>query len=198
MKRLNRNKKAHKSRTLKRNHSQVLRNVAVAFIIVAVAIFAYVKLEPHTHDAKVRTELESKSHQLLDTKQQLEQTKARDAETQKKLDELNKQLEDTKKQLEAKRNTPVVYAAPAPKATGVTNCGDNPYKQFIYQHESGCRTNAVNEIGACGLGQALPCGKMGCGLSDWACQDRYFTNYAVQRYGSWEAAYSFWRTNSWW
>jgi len=80
---------------------------------------------------------------------------------------------------------------------GVVNCGDNIYKQFIYQHESGCRTNAINPIGACGLGQALPCGKMGCSLSDFACQDAFFTAYAA-KYGGWAGAYAFWLQNNWW
>lgn len=93
---------------------------------------------------------------------------------------------------------PVVQPKPQP-VQGVTNCGDNVYKQYIYQKESGCRTNAINaSSGACGIGQALPCSKLPCSLSDWACQDRWFSNYAIQRYGSWEAAYNFWRANSWW
>ena len=85
-----------------------------------------------------------------------------------------------------------------PPVVGVTNCGDNPYKQFIYQHESGCRTDAVNSIGCTGLGQACPGSKLPCSLSDWVCQDNWFSNYAIQRYGSWEAAYSFWLNNHWW
>ena len=30
-----------------------------------------------------------------------------------------------------------------------------------------------------------------CGV-DYNCQDAYFTNYAMNRYGGWEGAYSFW------
>lgn len=81
---------------------------------------------------------------------------------------------------------------------GVTGCGSG-YKALIYQRESGCRTNAINaSSGACGLGQALPCSKMGCSLSDWACQDRFFTSYALSRYGSWEAAWAFWTAHNYW
>lgn len=83
-------------------------------------------------------------------------------------------------------------------ATGVVNCGDSFYKQFIYQHESGCRTNAINPIGACGLGQALPCSKMPCSLSDFACQDAFFTAYAISTYGGWQQAYYAWLSKSWW
>lgn len=78
------------------------------------------------------------------------------------------------------------------------SCGDNEYAQFIYQHESGCRTNAVNEIGACGIGQAWPCEKMPCTLYDYECQNQFFTSYMVGRYGSWELAYDYWVAHSNW
>jgi hypothetical protein len=75
----------------------------------------------------------------------------------------------------------------------------NSYKLFIYTMESGNRTNAVNAYsGACGLGQSLPCSKMGCSLTDYACQDAWFTNYAISRYGSWYNAYCFWVGHRWW
>lgn len=93
---------------------------------------------------------------------------------------------------------PVVATPQPPPVVGVTNCGDNPYKQFIYQHESGCRTDAVNSIGCAGLGQACPGSKLPCSLSDWVCQDNYFSNYAIQRYGSWANAYNFWQSHRWW
>lgn len=93
---------------------------------------------------------------------------------------------------------PEAPAVVQPPVTGVQNCGDNIYKQYIYQHESGCRTDAVNSIGCAGLGQACPGSKLPCSLSDWACQDNYFSNYAIQRYGSWANAYAFWLNNHWW
>lgn len=76
---------------------------------------------------------------------------------------------------------------------------DNPYKAFIYWHESGNNPWAVNaSSGACGLGQALPCSKMGCALGDYACQDAWFDRYAISSYGSWYNAYCFWLRHSWW
>lgn len=86
----------------------------------------------------------------------------------------------------------------APPRAAVSGCGDNTYANYIYMHESGCRTDAINPIGACGIGQALPCSKMGCDLSDYACENAFFTGYAMNRYGSWEAAYNFWLNNHWW
>jgi hypothetical protein len=72
-------------------------------------------------------------------------------------------------------------------------------KAFIYQHESGNRTDAINhDSGACGLGQALPCSKLPCSLSDYACQDAWFSDYMVRRYGSWAKAQAFWLVNKWW
>jgi hypothetical protein len=72
-------------------------------------------------------------------------------------------------------------------------------KLYIYNRESGNNTFAINaSSGACGLGQALPCSKMGCSLSDYNCQDSFFTTYAMQRYGSWIKAQNFWINNHWW
>lgn len=84
----------------------------------------------------------------------------------------------------------------------------NSAKAWIYEHESGnipCKINggAVDcsyQGGlACGLGQALPCSKLTsvCSLSNYACQDEWFTQY-MARYGSWEAAKSFWLANHYW
>lgn len=89
----------------------------------------------------------------------------------------------------------VVPKASASPTNG--NCGDNQYKQYIYMKESGCRTTAVNSIGCRGIGQACPGSKLPCG-DDFACQDAWFSNYAIQRYGSWEKAYAFWLNNHWW
>lgn len=97
---------------------------------------------------------------------------------------------------------PVVAAPvapqPAPAPVPVTIPTDSA-KAFIYAHESGNNPAAINaSSGACGLGQALPCSKLPCTLTDYACQDAWFTNYALQRYGSWAAAYAFWVAHSWW
>lgn len=70
--------------------------------------------------------------------------------------------------------------------------------QYIGHKESSWNPTAINNIGACGLFQALPCSKMNCNLQDVSCQVRWATNYATQRYGSWHNAYQFWRSNGWW
>jgi len=72
-------------------------------------------------------------------------------------------------------------------------------KMFIYYRESKNNPSSVNQSsGACGLGQALPCSKMPCSLSDYACQDKFFTGYMQNRYGTWEKAKAFWLSNNWW
>lgn len=83
-------------------------------------------------------------------------------------------------------------------AASTSVCGDNSYANYIYMHESGCSTSAVNSIGACGIGQALPCSKMGCSLDDYACQNGFFTSYANAVYGGWYGAYEHWLEYSWW
>ncbi len=102
-----------------------------------------------------------------------------------------------------KKLAPVPIPAPKPVveppvSSGTTNCGDNQYKQFIYQRESGCNTAAVNPSGCFGIGQ--DCNgvlRSKCG-TDFACQDAYFTNYANSRYGSWAGAWQAWQSQGWW
>lgn len=93
------------------------------------------------------------------------------------------------------------YTAPAPEPAPSSNCGDNQYANFIYMHESGCSLNNPNPTsGACGIGQAWPCSKLlaVCPNMDYACENRFFTNYAISTYGSWENAYRVWISKSWW
>lgn len=109
---------------------------------------------------------------------------------------LEQEKKDLQTQLEAKRllkEQEKVYAAEAPVYAVSTDAA----KAFIYQHESGNDPTSVNSIGCRGLGQACPGSKLPCG-DDYACQDAYFTQYAMQRYGSWEAAYQFWILHNWW
>src|SRR5690348_3690595 len=48
-----------------------------------------------------------------------------------------------------------VETPPPPAPAPVVGCGSDPYMAYIYQHESGCRTDAVNPAsGAYGLCQA--------------------------------------------
>lgn len=98
--------------------------------------------------------------------------------------------------LAAKKLQEPIKLQPAAPAT-VEGCGDNEYAHFIYMHESGCNLNAVNAGGCRGIGQACPGSKLPCG-ADYACQNTWFSNYAISAYGSWEAAYSFWLSHSWW
>jgi hypothetical protein len=150
----------------------------ILWLVVVTAIFALHDNPPRHIQAETRSE-----------------TVAVQAETPK---EQPQATLTTQPKVEEKAPAPVPQPKPQP-VQGVTNCGDNVYKQYIYQKESGCRTNAINPNGgACGIGQALPCSKLPCTLSDFACQDAWFSNYAITRYGSWEAAYNFWLSHRWW
>lgn len=73
-------------------------------------------------------------------------------------------------------------------------------KLFIYFHESGNDPTKWNGSGCLGLGQACPASKLlaACPNMDYACEDAWFTNYAVARYGSWQGAYQFWLAHNWW
>lgn len=114
---------------------------------------------------------------------------------QKERDELQAQLQA---KLDAKAKDIAVKASQAvgaPQIAYAATCGDA--KSCIYSHESGNNPSAVNSIGCRGIGQACPGSKLPCD-ADYACQDAYFTNYAMTRYGSWENAWAFWQANKWW
>lgn len=88
------------------------------------------------------------------------------------------------------------------RAAGISD-SDFGYVDYIISHESGWNYRAVNRSsGAYGLPQSLPAGKLASAGADWrdnpVTQLRWANNYAVGRYGSWEAAYHFWTVNHWW
>ena len=88
------------------------------------------------------------------------------------------------------------------RAAGISD-SDFGYVDYIISHESGWDYHAVNRSsGAYGLPQSLPAGKLASAGADWrdnpVTQLRWANNYAVGRYGSWEAAYHFWTVNHWW
>jgi hypothetical protein len=83
-------------------------------------------------------------------------------------------------------------------AAGI-NPADYGAVDYIVSHESSWNENATNSsTGAHGLIQALPYTKTGCGWSDGVCQLKWGSTYAVDRYGSWQGAYSFWQSHRWW
>lgn len=70
-------------------------------------------------------------------------------------------------------------------------------KTIIFR-ESGFNQYAVNpSSGSCGLGQALPCEKMGCPLSDADCQIDWIMSYVKQRYGTPRQALAWWNAHNW-
>lgn len=76
---------------------------------------------------------------------------------------------------------------------------DWAYVDYIVSKESGWNPNATNRSsGACGLVQALPCSKVPGNGYDPIDNLRWGNGYAIGRYGSWAAAYSFWTRNHWW
>ena len=180
-------------------HRTSLKVTAITVVLVAIAALAYFRVYPYTSEAKTTKQLQDTQTQLLQQRKQLEDqilhNKNLDEKTKKQIEELNKQLEEKDKQLQAKAARKV-YAATAPQSSGPCNTG-NPYKDYIYNHESSCRTGAVNSIGCRGIGQACPGSKLPCG-EDFACQDAFFSDYAERRYGGWYNAYVFWVNNHWW
>jgi len=178
-----------------------------AFVALAVYYVSNNKQQIQLQDIQVKSkesqliQLNSKYDTILKEKVQTDQQKL---EQQKKIDELENERKRLEGELQAKlqrqqaEKQKLATAAQSVSGTAkVSAASGNFYKDFIYHHESGNRTTAVNSIGCRGIGQACPGTKLPCG-DDYACQDAWFTNYAMQRYGSWENAYNFWVANRWW
>lgn len=139
----------------------------------------------------------------IDTQAAVDRQAAIDALNAQQAQALADQLQAAANRLAAAAPTPPaapVVTTPAALPDGYGCGGVNQYAAFIYYHESGCNPGSVNGSGCAGIGQACPGSKMPCGLTqaDFTCQDAYFTDYAVGRYGSWEAAYQFWIGHNWW
>ncbi len=72
------------------------------------------------------------------------------------------------------------------------------YIHYIFSNESCVDPGRLNSIGACGLPQALPCSKMGCDPGDIPCEVDWSNQYAIARYGSWQASYNYWTSHKNW
>lgn len=81
------------------------------------------------------------------------------------------------------------------------NIDDQVAMDNIFKQESGYRPDAINEIGACGMGQALPCSKMPCQLSysneDVQCQYLWVKQYVTNRYATPSMAWEHHLVNNW-
>ncbi len=106
-----------------------------------------------------------------------------------------KAQEDAQKAAEqaAANQLAAVIKAASSQSVALTG-SDAEYKLYIYNHESGNNPARTNGSGCIGLGQACPGSKLlkVCPTLDYACEDNFFTNYAIARYGSWAGAYSHW------
>lgn len=176
-------------RTVKNSHAKQL---IVAAILAVIGITVYFVLQQYTYQAKLEQDLRNKETKIEQQLLDLQNKESVNAEKQKQIDDLNRQKQELEKKLQAKQTTKRVYAASYP-------IPEDAAKAYIYMKESGNNPGAINRSsGACGLGQALPCSKMGCSLSDYACQDAWFTQYMKNRYGTWNNAKAFWDSHKWW
>jgi hypothetical protein len=197
------------------------RKINSAVIVKAIIIFSLITVaasglvyynkysktlaDQQTQLQRNKTELQKVNNQLEDVKQ--EKIKDNDASKQQ-IDKLEQEKKDLEQQLQAKIEQKSKLAAAVqsikqtivPVASADAGCGDDSYANYIYMHESGCRLGATNAEGCVGIGQACPAAKLTsiCPLLDYACQNSFFTSYAVARYGSWQGAYNFWLANHWW
>ena len=78
--------------------------------------------------------------------------------------------------------------------------GDGHFEALYYiiQRESGWSVGTVNSSsGACGLGQALPCSKLGDAYGDGIKELEWVLGYIQDRYGTPNNALAFWNAHRW-
>lgn len=207
------------NRQLRKTFSKKKNQRRAIYILSGIVIFVLVLLSVNLRQSNRKASLEYKKN--LDIKQKslvesvkalqtvqkqkavsdtdLAAQKAQEASLKAKIDDLESQLQSKKEQQEsiAARVINTVTLTQHAEAATVSSCGDNEYANFIYMHESGCNLNSVNALGCRGIGQACPGDKLPCG-ADYACQNAFFTQYAISRYGSWYNAYIAWIAQNWW
>ncbi|WP_405009057.1 transglycosylase SLT domain-containing protein [Kitasatospora sp. NBC_01539] len=93
-------------------------------------------------------------------------------------------------------------ASPQSIAAQIVPAGQLASFKQIISHESGWNVHATNpSSGAYGLAQALPGSKMASAGADWKTnpktQIKWAYDYMNSRYGSPNAAWSFWQTHHW-
>lgn len=188
--------------------------IAVAFIGFAIyGAKSVVHLKGSLNSSQIR--LKNNQVELKNLNTQLEKEKADKNASQEQIQKLEQEKKDLESQLQAKADAKAKLAEVAKAALNtvtatrtasalsnviVPNCGDNSYANYIYMHESSCSTTITNSEGCMGIGQACPASKLlaVCPNADYACENDFFTGYAIARYGSWEGAYNFWINNHWW
>lgn len=188
-----------------------MRSKIIITAIIATVMFAGLAAIKHIDSLNDGIQLKQIEIQDNSAKLKLLNDKYEKLQNDKSLDqkEYEKQLKqlqqekaklesDLQAKLEAKNATVAQYTAGAVETAVAAPVPSNEAKAFIYQHESGNNPTATNSIGCYGIGQdcnGIVLSKCG---ANYACQDEYFTGYAMRRYGSWEAAYAFWIANNWW
>jgi TolA-binding protein len=181
--------------------------IVTAISTLGFLAFSHNLLTRYQHNIqRITKQLEDQRlQQNKDAAQRLQDLEKQTQEQKQKIDDLQIQLQTRKAQqaVLASVQRPVAHAAPLSDV--VAGCGDNSYANYIYMHESGCRTRNPNSEGCDGIGQACPASKVlnPCGY-DYACQNAWFSNYA-KKYcylgtgdNCWQGSYIFWLQHRWW
>lgn len=191
--------------------------IIFGYIVCVDAVRTWQTIQDQKNNIKVLNDqykkLDQKLDSTIDTKKKSEdEVKKLELEKQKLETErqrLEKELQakvDAKNKLALASTTVINSATLTQTAYAAGGCGDNQYAAYIYGMESGgrvvgnCNPTSRNPSGCLGIGQACPGSKLlaVCPNLDYACENVFFTNYAIGKYKSWENAYNFHVANGWW
>lgn len=194
------------------NHNKNTKRVLIAVSLALIGLTLYTVAVGYTHQEKQKAQLQRTLQELRVKQQQLDSNRQ---EGQKNLQE----IERLKKELQAKKDgqaRALAEAAQRPARARVAVSGtcaewiaaagitDTVNASELIRRESGCNPNAVNRSsGACGIGQSLPCSKMGPVNPDGTSavspvnQMIWMRNYVYARYGSFSKAVEWHNAHNW-
>lgn len=189
--------------------------VAVFFLSTVFGVVSFQTFQATSRQLRETQEQKAEIHQQLEQRlQELQKLSEDKSSTQQQLDTKKAELEALDKkykaleQAKARRGNTVYAAAPAAVlGDWVAQCHAwakqagfdlPPAAISLIDKESDCNPNAVNpSSGACGIGQQLACGKWPHAWNDPVGGLIDMKAYVWGRYGSWEAAWSWWLGHHW-
>jgi len=193
----------------------------VLIAIVTLSVGAFRKVQTTSYKLEFnKIEIKSVNAKLKQLNENYDNLLDQKKVDKEKLKKLEKEKQELEKQLQAKRearaktiasiNNAVVADSQTPtshqdlmRAVGIPE-SDWWIVDFIISKESGWNHLVWNGggSGAYGLCQSLPATKMASAGADYmtnpVTQMKWCHNYAIERYGSWGAAYNWWVKNAWW
>lgn len=182
-------------------YATVLLLITGAFLFVNKLIKSNARLKLNQIELKsTQYKLNELNKQYDSVLQQKANSDAEKAAQDAKIQELEQEKIKLQNELQSKLDKQQQIAVLNSQKAYADSFSGQDAKMWIYMHESGNNPLARNYLGCLGIGQACPGSKLlaVCPTLEYNCEDAFFTNYMLARYGTWQNAMYFWQANHYW